>query len=42
MMAPNKDRVSVVQNSDDAAIEFLLNTYSSSDDVINNVKMFID
>uniref|UniRef100_A0A8C1QEF3 VWFA domain-containing protein n=1 Tax=Cyprinus carpio TaxID=7962 RepID=A0A8C1QEF3_CYPCA len=40
-VAPNKDRVSVVQYSDDAAIEFLLNTYSSSDDVINYVKRLI-
>uniref|UniRef100_A0A8C2F9V9 Collagen, type VI, alpha 3 n=1 Tax=Cyprinus carpio TaxID=7962 RepID=A0A8C2F9V9_CYPCA len=40
-VAPNKDRVSVVQYSDDAAFDFLLNTYSSSDDVINNVKHLI-
>ncbi|XP_016334610.1 collagen alpha-3(VI) chain-like, partial [Sinocyclocheilus anshuiensis] len=40
-VAPNKDRISVVQYSDDAAFDFLLNTYSSSDDVINNVKRLI-
>lgn len=40
-VAPNKDRISVVQYSDDAAFDFLLNTYSSSDDVINNVKQLI-
>lgn len=40
-VASNKDRVSVVQYSDDAAFDFLLNTYSSSDDVISNVKRLI-
>ncbi|XP_058642202.1 collagen alpha-3(VI) chain-like isoform X7 [Onychostoma macrolepis] len=40
-VAPNKDRISVVQYSDDAAFDFLLNTYSSSDDIINNVKRLI-
>ncbi|XP_056107924.1 collagen alpha-3(VI) chain-like [Rhinichthys klamathensis goyatoka] len=40
-VSPNKDRVSVVQYSDDAAFDFLLNTHSSSDDVINHVKRLI-
>lgn len=38
---PNKDRVAVVQYSDDAAFDFLLNTHSSSGDVINHVKRLI-
>ncbi|XP_077071236.1 collagen alpha-3(VI) chain-like [Siphateles boraxobius] len=40
-VAPNNDRVSVAQYSDDAAFDFLLNTHSSSDDVINHVKRLI-
>lgn len=37
-VAPDKDRISVVQYSDDTAVDFKLNTYSSLDDVLNHVK----
>lgn len=40
-VAPNNDHISLVQYSDDAAFDFLLNTHSSSDDVINHVKRLI-
>ncbi|XP_041100241.1 collagen alpha-3(VI) chain-like, partial [Polyodon spathula] len=34
----NKDRVAVVQYSNDAAANFYLNTYSTKDDVLNTIK----
>ncbi|XP_073710891.1 collagen alpha-3(VI) chain-like [Misgurnus anguillicaudatus] len=37
-VAPDKDRVSVVQYSDDTAVDFKLNAHSSLDDVLNHVK----
>ncbi|XP_051999192.1 uncharacterized protein col6a3 [Xyrauchen texanus] len=40
-VAPNKNRVSMVQYSDDTAVDFLLNTHTSSDDVINHVQRII-
>lgn len=40
-VAPDKDRVSVVQYSDNTAVDFQLNTHSSLDDVLNHVKRLI-
>ncbi|KAI7808924.1 putative collagen alpha-3VI chain [Triplophysa rosa] len=40
-VAPDKDRVSVVQYSDNTAVDFHLNTHSSLDDVLNHVKRLI-
>nr|XP_055072090.1 collagen alpha-3(VI) chain-like isoform X3 [Misgurnus anguillicaudatus] len=37
-VAPDKDRVSVLQYSDDTAVDFKLNAHSSLDDVLNHVK----
>lgn len=40
-VAPDKDRVSVVQYSDNTAVDFQLNTHSSFDDVLNHVKRLV-
>lgn len=40
-VAPDKDRVSVVQYSDNTLVDFHLNTHSSLDDVLNHVKHLI-
>ncbi|TRZ02736.1 hypothetical protein DNTS_005421 [Danionella cerebrum] len=40
-VAPNKDRVSVVQYSNDTTVDFLLNAHSSLDDVLSHVKRMI-
>lgn len=40
-VAPNKDRISVVQYSDDTTLDFTLNAHSTLDDVISHVKRLI-
>lgn len=37
-VGPNKDRVSVVQYSRDAEVQFYLNTYTTRDDIVDSVR----